>query len=142
MTGAVDLAWGDGERAFRLAIGQLRELQDKCAAGPAEILTRLSTGRWRVEDVRETVRLGLIGGGVTPAEAHTLTVRYVDERPLLESVMVARAALAMALVGEPEDDAGKRKAGGARSNPTVGSPSPASTGGEPSSDFRPPKSTA
>ena len=135
MTGTVDLVWGDGERSFKLAIGQLRELQDKCASGPVEVLTRLGTGKWRVEDVRETVRLGLIGGGMTPAEAHKLTVRYVDERPLMESVMVAQAVLAMALVGEPEDDAGKKaKAGKARSNPaTVGSPSPASTAGGPSS---------
>src|SRR6185312_3542608 len=90
--------FGGAEREFRLGIGELRELQGKCEAGPATILARLlafqpqaigmkrpvaknyelgesdpdygadcniysllrTTGNdWRVDDVRETIRLGL-----------------------------------------------------------------------------------
>ena len=98
----ITLLWGDGDRAFRLAIGQLRELQDKCDAGPAEILGRLSNGTWRVDDIRETLRLGLIGGGTTPTDALVLTARYVDNRPLMENVMPAQAVLLAAIVGEEE----------------------------------------
>lgn len=98
----ITLLWGDGDRAFRLAIGQLRELQDKCDAGPAEILGRLSNGTWRVDDIRETLRLGLIGGGATPTDALVLTARYVDNRPLMENVMPAQAVLLAAIVGEEE----------------------------------------
>ncbi len=129
--GSITLAWGDGEHRFRLAIGQLRELQEKCDAGPAEIVSRLSEGRWRVNDVRETIRLGLVGGGLAPATAHALTVRYVDERPWLESVQPAQAVLMAALVGVPDEPVGsspgKEAAAEAASEATVASPSPPST---------------
>lgn len=125
--GSIALTWGDGEHPFRLAIGQLRELQEKCDAGPAEIATRLSDGRWRINDVRETMRLGLIGGGMAPAEAHKLTVRYVDERPWLESLPAAQAVLMAALVGAPEEPVGKDQAAEAETGATDASPSPPST---------------
>lgn len=98
----IKLPWADGEREFRLAIGLLRELQDKCNAGPAEILARLSNGTWRVDDIRETLRLGLIGGGASPTDALVLVARYVDVRPLMENVMPAQAVLLAAVVGEEE----------------------------------------
>lgn len=81
--GSVSLAWADGDYRFRLPIGQLRELQDKCGAGPQEIYSRLMDGTWRVDDLRETIRLGLIGGGVDPVRALALVRNYVDppERP-------------------------------------------------------------
>ena len=126
--GSITLVWGDGEHRFRLAIGQLRELQEKCDAGPAEIANRLADGRWRVNDVRETIRLGLIGGGTAPADAHRLTVRYVEERPWLESVPAAQVELMAALVGAPEEPVGKAEAAEAETGATTdASPSPPST---------------
>jgi hypothetical protein len=125
--GSITLAWGDGEHRFRLAIGQLRELQEKCDAGPAEIAGRLADGRWRVNDVRETVRLGLIGGGMTPGDAHHRTVRYVDERPWLESLPAAQAVIMAALVGAPEEPVGKDQAAEAQTEAPEASPSPPST---------------
>lgn len=127
--GSITFVWGDGEHPFRLPIGHLRELQEKCDAGPAEIAGRLANGRWRVDDVRETIRLGLIGGGMTPADAYTRTVRYVDERPLLESVPAAQAVLMAALVGVHEEPVGKGEAAEAETEAatTGASPSPPST---------------
>jgi hypothetical protein len=126
--GSISLIWGDGEHRFRLAIGQLRELQEKCDAGPAEIAGRLADGRWRVNDVWETVRLGLIGGGMPASDAHRLTTRYVDERPWLESVPAAQAVLMAALVGAPEEPVGKDEAAEAETGATTdASPSPPST---------------
>lgn len=101
-SGQVSFAWADGEHTFALKIGQLIELQEKCDAGPPMILTRLEAGAWRVSDVRETIRLGLIGGGMSPTDALKLTIRYVDERPLGESSLVAQLILAAALFGAPE----------------------------------------
>lgn len=106
----IDLKWADGDHRFRLAIGELRELQEKCDAGPPLILERLSTNRWRVEDVRETLRLGLIGGGATPAAALALIERYVDERPdWLTNANAAIGVLGVALVGAPEEAVGDKK---------------------------------
>jgi hypothetical protein len=139
--GSISFVWGDGEHRFRLAIGQLRELQEKTNTGPAEVLRRVSSGLWRVDDVRETVRLGLIGGGMAPGEAYKLVQRYVDERPLRESVQPAQAILLAALVGAPDEPVGKAAAAEAETETTqVGaSPSPPSTGSGSLSDSPPSK---
>lgn len=108
--GSVTFAWADGEYTFRLALGQLRELQEKADAGPAYILNRLQSGRWLVDDARETLRLGLIGGGMKPADALKLIQRYFDERPLLESIHPAAAVLLAALVGAEDEPLGKTEA--------------------------------
>jgi hypothetical protein len=109
--GRIDLAWADGDHTFNIAkIGQILELEDKCGCGVIEVFNRLHENRWRFNDVRETIRLGLIGGGLTPAQALTLVKRYVDERPWAESVPVAVTVLMAAIVGVPGDTAGKTEA--------------------------------
>lgn len=62
MLGKVYLPFADGVYAFRLGFGQVVELQTLTDAGPLEIYRRLLSGEWRFADVRETIRLGLIGG--------------------------------------------------------------------------------
>jgi hypothetical protein len=104
------VVFADGEYDFRLAWGQLVELQEKCDAGPLFILNRLNSGEWRIEDISNVIRLGLIGGGLKPSEARTLTVRYVEERPLLENHMLAVVVLQAALMGSPEEPVGEREA--------------------------------
>lgn len=120
--------WGDGEYTFRLPLGQLRELQDKTQAGPYEVLMRIRAGTWRLDDVRETVRLGLIGGGLPPPAAFQLVARYVDQRPLIESVGLAAEILAFAILGPEDDTPGKAAAAGEdTAAPAESSPSPPST---------------
>lgn len=130
--GDVTLAWADGEYTFRLAIAQLRELQEKCDAGPLELYRRMFTGKWRLDDVRETIRLGLIGGGTPPAAALKLVIRYVDDRPLMESMDIARVVLGVILL--PVEDDPLKKADPAGDERTAeNSPSPVSTEPEPQS---------
>lgn len=124
--------WADGTYRFRLAIGQLRELQEKCNAGPPEIFDRLMKNTWRVDDVRETLRLGLIGGGTKPSDALVLVIRYVDSRPWMENVPAALGVIGAALVGDPNDQPGKTQLG--ESNKQDGSNSPSFTKSEPSLD--------
>ncbi|NNM75059.1 gene transfer agent family protein [Enterovirga aerilata] len=120
----ITLAWGDGTYRFHLAIPQLKELQEKCASGPAEVLQRLVTGRARVEDAQETVRLGLVGGGTAPPEAVRLCSLYVDARPLVESIGVATLVLGAALMGhDPEAAQGN----GAAARPKKARAKPSST---------------
>lgn len=125
--GSITLQWADGDHKFRLAIGQLRELQEKCNAGPLEIMGRLQHGTWRVDDVREPVRLGLIGAGTDPMTALALVVNYIEKRPLVENVPIARTILMAALIGVPDDPVGKPKAGKGKTKAMVASPSPPST---------------
>lgn len=107
----IRLTWADDDYIFRLPIKQLIELQEACDAGPSYIMARLEQNAWKVEDVRETIRLGLIGGGLKPEQALKLVRNYVDERPLLESAIVAQAIIAAAIVGvEEEQPPGKPEA--------------------------------
>jgi hypothetical protein len=107
--GSVTLVWGDGEQIFNIAkIKQALELQDKCNSGVGTIMQRLMSGTFFINDFRETIRLGLIGGGMAPEKAFTLVKRYVDERPWKESVLVATAVISSAVVGIPDDPLSKK----------------------------------
>ena len=100
----IELDWADGEHRFRLGWGELIKLQEACDAGPLVIFGRLGSGTWRLNDIRETMRLGLIGGGKTPDAALALVRDYVEARPPMENVALARAILGAAVLG-PADEA-------------------------------------
>ena len=86
-------------QTFSLGLDQLRELEERSGRGPMATFQRLAAGAWSVDEVRETIRLGLIGGGKEPAEALKLVQRYVDGQPLERSIMLAMAVLAARLSG-------------------------------------------
>ena len=136
--GSVTFEWGDGEQRFRLGIGELRELQDKCDAGPFVIYQRLASGTWRVDDVRETLRLGLIGGGMDHNRALGKVGKYVAPTHFLANVLAARRIMLAALFGDPDDIVGKIEAGATEptSPPleTEGSHFPTSSAPPPPSD--------
>lgn len=98
------LPFGDGVHIFRLGIAELEELQEKCNAGPRVILSRIDTGAWRLHDIRETLRLGLIGGGMKPMDALRLIDRYVQPAYLIDCEKPALLVLSAALVGSPDGD--------------------------------------
>lgn len=128
---SITLTWGDGDYVFRLAWGQLSELQEKCDAGPFVILNRLSSGTWKVEDIAHVIRLGLIGGGLKPVEALKLVRSYVEDRPPMESLLTAQAILAAAVMGAPDEDRVKKNENpmetGSTASPTENSASEKST---------------
>ena len=135
VNGKIELAWGDGDHVFNIAkLGLVLELEEKCGCGVYEVFTRIRENRWRLHDIRETVRLALIGGGKTPAEALGLVKRYVDERPWQENIHVALAVLMAAIVGVPGDDVGKEQAERAATGATMdASSAPQSTAHAPPS---------
>ena len=112
LSGRINLFFGDKEYDFRLRVGELRELQDKTHCGPLMLFRRMLAGDWRVDDLRETIRLGAIGGGLTPLHAADLVKRYVEARPLMEAVEPALQILSAALTGSEEEQppAGKPEA--------------------------------
>lgn len=97
--GAVELAFGDGEYTFRLGLAEIEELEEKRDASLFALHLRLhpEVRDARLRDISETIRIGLIGGGLAPVEALAKTRRYVDERPIDESRDVAYAIVAAAL---------------------------------------------
>lgn len=107
------IVWAGGEDQFCLAkVGLILDLEVKCEAGIATVMTRLGSGTWRLNDVREPIRLGLIGGGMTPDAAMKAVRNHVDENPLTSSVLLAYAVIEAVMVGVPDDPVGKDPAAG------------------------------
>lgn len=126
----IELEWADGKYEFRLGLKELRILQEKCNAGPLAVYRRLVDGTWRVDDVFETMRLGLMGAGMEPTKALKLVEQYAVERPLIENIPRAQAIIGVALVGPEDDQLPKPTATEETKSPdsrTVNSPSPPST---------------
>src|SRR5215471_13618044 len=115
--GSVTLTWGDGEHTFRIAFGQWHELQESInkhrieigepTIGPMGLLRGLLSGDAWPHDVREVIRLGLIGGGMKTDRALVLVKRHVEAKPYFQSMPTARIILQTAMFGPPDDTVGK-----------------------------------
>jgi hypothetical protein len=63
---AQKIIWEGGEHPFLLTCPHhVIALQEACGLGIAEIWARLTSGAWNLAMIRETIRLGLIGGGMS-----------------------------------------------------------------------------
>ncbi len=102
-----DIVWSGGEHRFHLGIGQLKALQKKCDAGPMWIFLRMGKGEWFVEDIVETVRLGLIGGGMSDKEARKLVEDEITEPGKYLAHMPLAAQILTISVMKGEDDEGE-----------------------------------
>lgn len=139
--GSIRLSFGGGEVTFRLALGELQELEEVCGdrrpdgsirrVGPNVILERLRSGSWLTADVQHTLRLGLMGGGMNQFDAAKFVERYVVTRPAWYDNSLIALAVLDASLQEPDESLGEHRAGegeiGTNSSRTVDSPSPAST---------------
>ena len=110
--GEIALNFADGEHVFRLTIGGIRELQDKTDKGPQKLYNDIEGGLWRVDDVREVLRISLIGGGMKPLPALNLIERYVDAGNWIENSELARVILIASLVGTLDEEVAPKKAAG------------------------------
>lgn len=121
--------FGDGVQTFVLDIGGLEELQEKTDCGPEEIYHRVSNGNWRIADLREPIRIGLIRGGMDPMRALALVSRYAAEGYLASIKPIVLGILAASLVGAPDEDkpAGEPEAGAKDPSPAEKSGSQGST---------------
>ncbi|MFE0233635.1 gene transfer agent family protein [Brucella anthropi] len=77
------IQWGDGEYKFQLRGMECQELERVCGeVGIGEIHRRVTSGNWFFNDLKETIRLGLIGGGTGAVKARQLVDMYVSEAAL------------------------------------------------------------
>lgn len=79
----VTLEWADGEYTFALKAKQIEELEHIIDEGVGRICVRVF-GRvdYSYKHLRETIRLGLIGGGTDAVTAKRLVETYVDGAPI------------------------------------------------------------
>lgn len=93
----------DDEYELCLNIGALIKLSKARECGPPIIMTRLGEGAWFVDDVRDTIRFALEGGGMPPAAAKKFAEKAVQSGYLSQYQVIAFEALYAAIVGVPED---------------------------------------
>lgn len=135
--GSITLTFLDGEEyPFRLAWGQLIKLQEARNCGPFQVLVRLHGEDWKVEDIGEVIRWGLVGGGMNEIKAKKMVREYVEQRtPLSQDgeaspLSIAQAVINAALISAPEEDAPEKKAPADQSASTT---SPMDASGSPNS---------
>lgn len=110
----------DGEDYnFRLAWGQIIKLQEVRNAGPFMVYARLHGTEWLVEDVREVIRLGFIGGGMDEKKAKAMVIEYVENRPLIQSLPIAQQIMKTAIVGPPDEEEVEKKVKAAASESMI-----------------------
>lgn len=79
----VTLEWADAEYLFALKAKQVEELEHLCGEGIGRICARVfNKVDYTYKHLRETIRLGLIGGGMDAVRAKRLVETYVDGRPI------------------------------------------------------------
>lgn len=131
--GTRPIVWANGENLFCLAkIGLLLDLEEKCKAPIGVIFSRLGSGTFGINDVREPIRLGLMGGGMSPVDAMTAVRIHVDESPfgLNPSVLVAYTVLQDVMIGVQDDPVGKQDPDPGKAPPAqAGTDSTATTDG-------------
>ena len=98
---------GDGEHDLMLSDPMLEELERVTGKGVGALYRDLTDLRFAYPHVHATVRLALIGGGMSPADALALCAAYVVNRPLAETFPVALDALMARWEGvsETQDEA-------------------------------------
>ncbi len=107
---SITMPWADGDYTFRLDWAALEKLQEACDAGPYVILQRMSNGGWMMQDITNTIRLALIGGGLEPIAALKKVRAYVEDRPPGENLIYAQAILTAGCIGAPEEELGNGEA--------------------------------
>lgn len=136
LDGGLTAAFGDGEYRFRLAYGQLQALEEACGGiGAPVIAEALATKTFRVGYVRETIRLGLIGGGLSQSDALVKVRRFVESfeggTDYWQNSLLAWSIIHASL-RPPADGGALKKAAGTRKRAArvpeaAGSTSPVST---------------
>ncbi|TPL52036.1 gene transfer agent family protein [Mesorhizobium sp. B2-4-4] len=94
--------FGDGEKTFALPAEQILELERKTGNGFGTIYARCMTGQSSFDEVIETIRLGLIGGGTSPKEAQALTNAYARPTPFARNYQLAADILEARWSGKVE----------------------------------------
>lgn len=122
MSGSIELTWGSGLQVIKFGMGQFRALQENVnrrrlligapLLGPMDLVAALKANNVWPDDLRDIIRLGLIGGGMSARDAHLEMTQHFDDTPPLEHVKPALVVLLAGLAGPPavaaDDDAKKK----------------------------------
>lgn len=93
--------FGDAVYTFALTDTMIEELQHKTGIGIGALYQRVVASQFRVADIVEIIRCGLIGGGTAPEAADRLVSAYAKDRPFAESFPLALDILDARWSGTP-----------------------------------------
>ncbi len=99
--------FADGKYRFALGLEQIEEIQTRCKAGIGEVYARVLQGRvagdmevghpayamYRHEDLLETIRQGLIGGGEGMVDGQEVKVTALRANELVDRYLLGDAAM-------------------------------------------------
>lgn len=111
MRHAETVSWPAGEHSFRLGIGELRGVEQRCEAGCAVVLMRLLASQFKIDDVVSTLRLGLIGGGMSEREAQKTVDAALEVASPYALAVTAADVLRRFIMWETPDQPGEPEAG-------------------------------
>lgn len=97
--------FGDSVKTFTLTDSVITELQHKTDLGIGALFLRITASQFRVADIVEIIRLGLIGGGTSPTDAQRLVDAYAKDRPFDETFPLALDILDARWSGKQEASA-------------------------------------
>lgn len=95
--------FGDAEYQFVLTSVMVIELERKTGVGIGALCTRVFNRQFVQSDLTETIRLALIGGGLSPERAASMIAAYAADRPLAEIYPLAVAILDARWFGQPHE---------------------------------------
>jgi hypothetical protein len=95
--------FGDAEYQFKLTSALIIELEAKCGVGIGALCSRVFVRQFAQNDITETIRLALIGGGTAPKRAAELIATYAADRPLSETYPIAAKTLERLWFGHPHE---------------------------------------
>lgn len=98
--------WAGKDRAFRLSLGAVMDLEEAIGDGINPIYVRVVSGAFGVRDIYHTLRLSLIGGGMDALSAKRLLDDQFDAKPYMLHATVAGEILSALTTGIEESDSG------------------------------------
>ena len=96
--------FGDGEKTFALTDPMIAELERLTGSGIGAFYQRVIRMDFRLADLVEVIRLGLIGAEMHPEQAATLTNTYARNRPIAEIFPLAIDILECRWTGTSTDE--------------------------------------
>jgi hypothetical protein len=117
---AVYRAFGGEQRRFELRLGEIKHLEQQTGCGIGDIYRRLLALAFKIEDVRQVVKFGLIGGGVPEIDAEAMVRAGVDGFPISEPYELAKDIMIACFIGAAP---GKAKGPSDQDAPATSAPS-------------------
>lgn len=99
--------FGDGVHDFRLDPGMILELERVTGSGIGAMARRFFAADFSFTELTETIRLGLVGGGLDPKDASALVTTYANRLTITELYAVALPIIEKLMFGRVQDLAQK-----------------------------------